>query len=602
MKKSFKIVGIICLVLVATLLLLPFVFQGKMTKIVKEQGSEMIQGEFDFASLDMSFFAHFPKATISLNDFWIRGEGVFKKDTLAKIDELSVTVDLLSLFGQQYNIENIYLQDASFKAVVAKNGKANWDIMEETSEVAQPEDSTITTTAFDVVLKRVIVKRMSVVYDDRQGGTLQAFDDINMNVSAVLQNDRYELTNSSFEMKGLKAYAEGWVAMPEGKEMDYDIDLKTDNATLDLLDMPNMHVAATHLHVTPKLLTLTPTKLTIAHSDMTIDCVVRNIGKYVIDKGVLSGKMNLTSKLLNLNDFMSDEEAVGETAGETTGEESLSVIEVPSNIDIVVNAKVQQIKIKAMKLTQLTGQLLAKNKKLTMKNLAFDVMKGQVKMNGVYATKNKNKPTMDAELSMKNISFVEAYKGSEIAKKLVPLFSHAHGTFSSSVSLGMLLDKEMSPVMNSVQAKGRIRTDDLIISDMAVLDKLAKVLKKPTLARIKTKDLNVGFTVKDGLVTTAPFKISIGKYKMILGGQTGLDQTINYDATVVMPKGHKVLGLSEVNLAIGGTFEKPSVKVNSKKLIENLFQSTLKSLTNKKSSGKNNVVEQGVSLLKGLFK
>ncbi len=606
MKKSLKIVGSICLVLVIILMLLPFVFRSKMTTLVKAQGHEMIRGEFDFSSLDISFFAHFPKATISLNDFWLRGEGTFEQDTLAKMDQLSVTVDLFSLFGQQYKVENIYLQDATFKAVVAKDGQTNWDIMKETASVDQPNDS-MPATAFDLLLRRVVVKNMAVSYDDRQAGTLQAYSHIDMNVSAQLQNDRYQLLDSSFEINGIKAYMEGWVAMPEGKPMDYDVDLKTEKATLHLSDLPEVHVSATHLHATPTLITLDPTTIQVAHSDMTIDCTVHNLGNYLIDKGVLSGKMKLTSQLLNLNDFMSEQATADSTTDETqvdaAASEASSVIQIPANIDFGVDATIQEIKIKTMKLAHLTGQLQAKNQTLAMQNLAFGVMNGEVKMHGAYATKDITQPTVAIDLSMRQISFAEAFKESQVVKKLVPIFAHAQGTFSSSMSLAMILDSHMDPIMNAVQGQGHIYTDSLLITDVAVLDKMATALNKPELATLKTKDLDVAFTIQDGLVTTSPFDLLVGNYKMTLGGKTGLDKTIDYDALVTLPKGEKLLGLSEVNLTIGGTFDKPSVKVDSKKLIKNLFQRGLSSLTATDStSTKKNVVEKGKSLLKGLFK
>ena len=608
MKKRIKIVGIVCLLFLTVLLLLPFAFKGKLTNLVRKQGHEIIRGDFDFSSLDVSFFAHLPKATIRLNDFWLHGEGIFQKDTLAKIDELSITVDLFSLFGKQYKVENIYLKDASFKAVVAKDGQTNWNIMKEVSEEVQPITDSSATTDFNVMLKRAVIKNMSVMYDNRQNSSLSFYDDIDMNVHAQLQNDRYELIDSSIKMKGIKAYIDGWVSILEGKDMDYDVHLKTDKAMLHLSNnLSDMNVSATELHVTPELITLAPTVITTAHSNLTINCVLRNIGNYLVGSGVLNGKMNLSSKLLDLNDFMSGEMVTKESTEETpkkvsTNRTSSSIIEIPKNIDFIVDAKIQQLNIKAMKLTQLKGQLLAKNEALTMKDLAFDMMKGQVKMNGVYTTRNVVEPSINAQLSMKHISFSKAYIESEMIKKLVPIFSHAKGTFSSSMSLDMLFNNQMNPLMNSVQGKGHISTDNLLISDVSVLDKMAKALKNPELSTLKTKDLDISFAIKDGVVTTSPFNFSVGNYKMTLGGQTGLDKTIDYRATVEFPAGQKMLGLSEVNLSIGGTFDKPLVKVDTKKLIKNLFKSGFSSLTSKDSTKKKKLLEQGKSLLKGLFK
>lgn len=602
MKKILKVLGVIILVIFFSMLVLPFVFRGKITNLLKVQGNEMIKGEFDFSSLDISLFKHFPKATISLNDFWLHGEGAFAKDTLAKSDELSVTVDLKSLMSDKYDVDHIYLSNSIFKAVVAKDGTPNWDIIKEDSSNAVETDTSI--VDFNIDLKKVTIENLSVFYDDRQSGSLQSYTGINMDLSGQLQNDRYELSNSTIEMMNIKALVNGWVSLLDGKDMDFDIDIKTSKTSLSVPDMPKIYIEPSHLHLTSALLTLYSTKINIANSDMTLDCKVENLMNFLSDKGILSGKMNFSSNLIDLNDFMShtdvpESNSTDKTPAIAASTVSESAIEVPPNINFIIDAKIKKLKMDDILLQSMKGQLLVKNQILTMNNLFFDVMRGSGKVNGSYNTQNIKQPKVDTKLSMKNISFAQAYKESAIVKKLVPIFSHAKGTFSVDMTLGMILDNKMNPVMNTIQGEGSLLTDSLLVTDVKVLKTLALVAKKPELSKIETKNLDIDFFIKDGLVTTSPFDVNIGHYKMTMSGKTGLDQSIDYDAKIDLPKGEKIAGMSNINFKIGGTFSKPKVNISTGNILKQLIKKDF-ILGNDSSSTTNKIINKGKSLLKKL--
>ena len=84
MKKGLKITAIVIGVILILMLLLPFAFRGKIEGIVKTEGNKMLNARFDFSSLDISLFRNFPKASVTLNDFWLKGTGAFENDTLVK--------------------------------------------------------------------------------------------------------------------------------------------------------------------------------------------------------------------------------------------------------------------------------------------------------------------------------------------------------------------------------------------------------------------------------------------------------------------------------------------------------------------------------------
>ena len=67
-KKTMKIAGITLGVILLLLLILPFAFQGKLAKLVKEEGNKMLNAQFDFRTLNISLLRNFPSASVSLED------------------------------------------------------------------------------------------------------------------------------------------------------------------------------------------------------------------------------------------------------------------------------------------------------------------------------------------------------------------------------------------------------------------------------------------------------------------------------------------------------------------------------------------------------
>ena len=141
MKKGLKITTIVIGVILILMFLLPFAFRGKIEGIVKAEGNKMLNARFDFSSLDISLFRNFPKASVTLNDFWLKGTGAFENDTLVKAGEVTAAINLFSLFGDSgYDVSKVSVTDTWLHAIVLPDGKANWDIM-------KPDSATFSETS-----------------------------------------------------------------------------------------------------------------------------------------------------------------------------------------------------------------------------------------------------------------------------------------------------------------------------------------------------------------------------------------------------------------------------------------------------------------------
>src|SRR5215831_18635190 len=141
LKKVLKITGITLLSLIVILFAAPFIFKGKIVKIVKEQINKNINAKADFSDVSLSFFRHFPRVSMALQDLQLTGHDEFAKDTLISAKEIDVAVNLFSvLSASDMKIYSITVDEPRIHAIMLKNGKANWDIsMPDTSTVKQSQ-------------------------------------------------------------------------------------------------------------------------------------------------------------------------------------------------------------------------------------------------------------------------------------------------------------------------------------------------------------------------------------------------------------------------------------------------------------------------------
>lgn len=233
-KKTMKIAGITLGVILLLLLILPFAFQGKLAKLVKEEGNKMLNAQFDFRTLNISLLRNFPSASVSLEDFWLKGTGPFENDTLIQAGELTAAVNLFSLFGDGgYDISRIIVKDTRVHAIVLEDGRPNWDVMKPSPDAETPEDETAQET-FRIKLQKLSVDNLSVVYDDRQGGVFADLSRLEADCSGDFGSDR-TVVDLKMEIPSLTCRTGGIPLLNKVSlraDMDVDADLAGGKFTL----------------------------------------------------------------------------------------------------------------------------------------------------------------------------------------------------------------------------------------------------------------------------------------------------------------------------------------------------------------------------------
>ncbi|MFA8436146.1 MAG: AsmA-like C-terminal region-containing protein [Marinifilaceae bacterium] len=169
MKKFLKIFGGFLVVLVALMIILPYVFKDKILERAKIEMNKAVDANIELGDISLSMFKSFPNLYLELEDIAVIGKNEFQGDTLVVLDRFYTAVNLSSLWsGEAIEVGAIVLDQARVNAIVLKDGKANWDIAKESSETIEEEKSAESegSSDFKVRFEEVNVNGFSLLYDD----------------------------------------------------------------------------------------------------------------------------------------------------------------------------------------------------------------------------------------------------------------------------------------------------------------------------------------------------------------------------------------------------------------------------------------------------
>ncbi|MBC7849264.1 MAG: hypothetical protein H7Y31_05990 [Chitinophagaceae bacterium] len=191
LKKVLKITGIVLLVLIAFLFAAPYLFKSQIVAFVKKQVNQNIEANVDFKDVDISFFRHFPRVAVALDNLHVVGRNQFASDTLLSANRIDAAVNIMSVIrGKDMNIYSVEVKSPRIHALVAEDGSANWDIVKEDSVVeVAAEDS----TPFKMELQHYSIENAYIYYNDKSSGMQAEILNLNHEGSGDFTADLFTL-------------------------------------------------------------------------------------------------------------------------------------------------------------------------------------------------------------------------------------------------------------------------------------------------------------------------------------------------------------------------------------------------------------------------
>lgn len=396
---------------------------------------------------------------------------------------------------------------------------------------------------------------------DEMNGKINADVTLKGKMSSI-DNERYE----EFEAKGSFGITD---MLYKSDSLPYDVKLQQMT-----------------LNFSPQFVELANFDAQIGKSDMHASGKIENFIAYVLDDStnVLTGNFMFNSTVMDLNEFMSEEE-VAATEGAEAAEEPLTVIEVPRNIDFSLTSTLNKVIYDNMEITDMKGLITVKDQKVSMKDVAMNLLGGKMMMNGFYETTNPAAPGFNFDMAIQGFDVATVVSTFNTIEEMAPYAKNAKGRFNTSMIVSGVLDKEMMPDMNSLTGNGDMVTKNIKVEDVKAMNQLADVLKNDNLRVLEVNDAKIKYAFKDGRVTIEPFDVKLGKTTGTMSGSNGFDQTMDYKMTLKTPT--KELGAGDalnklqsqasglgmtlksaetvsVDVLLKGTFDDPKVSVSLK--------------------------------------
>lgn len=275
---------------------------------------------------------------------------------------------------------------------------------------------------------------------------------------------------------------------------------------------------------------------TIGKSDFKAFGKLDNFYGYLFGEEKLQGKVDFRSNYFNLNPFLSDE--TNETDNPQPNDTvAMEAMDIPENLDITLSSKINTLIYDNLKLEKVSGDIQVKDKKLLLENIKSNIFGGSVNISGIYDSKNISNPMADLSLQLNKLNIQETFKYMEILQKLGPVSKFVEGLFTAKVNLSSVLNKNLNPQYNSLNADASIQLSEAAMEGFSVLDKIGTKLNIEAIKNLEIKDLSFGVMVEDGKIKLKDtLNIPLQKNVLKISGYSQLDQSINYAGLINIPR------------------------------------------------------------------
>lgn len=291
---------------------------------------------------------------------------------------------------------------------------------------------------------------------------------------------------------------------------------------------------------TPNKMTIDNFGMKIGESDLRGNGRLLNVWDYMFDNRTVSGVLNLQSGFFDLNPFMTEETSTAAAPVE-------SVMLVPENIDMTINADFARVRYTNLDLQNLDGQVAVKNGAAMLRDFTANVLGGQIAVAGEYNTQDPSKPAFDVDFALQNMGFRNAFQNFATFKALAPIMQLIEGKFNTTLSMSGLLGKDMTPDLNTLSAAGFLETINAIVNNFKPLAEISSKLNVNYLSKLELKNTKNWFEIKNGTVILKPFTTQMRDVTMQIGGTHSLTNEMNYQILTKTPR--KVLEKTAVGSA-----------------------------------------------------
>ncbi len=338
----------------------------------------------------------------------------------------------------------------------------------------------------------------------------------------------------------------------------------------------------------PRNVTISDLKGRYLSTDFSANGQINNLLAYALKDKPMNGVINVVANKVNVNEFMPTGNDSAVAQAET------GVFLVPANLDLVLNAKVDELVYDKLNIKNLNGSLKLSDEAVKLDNVNGNALDGIIRISGSYSTReSKTKPAIALQYNVKDVDIQKTFLTFNTVQKLMPIGKWLGGTLNSDLTLSGRMGESMMPDLATLAGEGSLFLIEGFLSKFEPLEKLGERLNVKELQDVTLREVRQRFQFANGKVLVNPFTVSFKGIDMEIGGSHGLDQSLDYIINLKMPRsmlgtqGNQLvnnlvtsaasrgipLNVSEtvnLNVKLNGSINSPQFKIDLKETASNL--------------------------------
>lgn len=354
-------------------------------------------------------------------------------------------------------------------------------------------------------------------------------------------------------------------------------------------DVPQgVEISKARANFSPEKIDLTEFDSRLGESPVQATGTLSNYMNYFLtEEGTLRGQLVVKSTRFNANEWMTESASTDTTS-------SLSVIELPKNIDFTLAASANEVLYEKLTLKDIDGKIILRNGILTFSDATMKTLGGTIGMNGSYDPTDLTNPKFDFNLAIADLSIAESFNAFNTIKAFAPIAQNLTGKFNTNLNLSGKLGQDMMPILASLDAKGLLKVAETALRDSKIIEGITSLTKLKDGNTLQFKNVAIPISIENGVMDVKPFDVKLWDYQANIQGSAGFDGSMNYLINMQVPAGkfgaqaNALLATISGNeasentmipiaLNLTGSYNAPKIGLAGGNSIESLLSNALKS-------------------------
>lgn len=282
--------------------------------------------------------------------------------------------------------------------------------------------------------------------------------------------------------------------------------------------------------INPKEFDLASMDLSYGKSTISASGKITNMLGYAFNGETLHGNLMVSSKSLDLNEWMNSLPKSTEPAKVDTSSAPMSAVELPKNIDFTFTATAGKMIYQTYTLTGCVAKATINNGVLNIDPIKANLWGSTFEMNKTsYSYEKGGDPKVASSIVLLNLNPKNITNNIELVNKYAPILKEIEGMANLNMGMKTNLTQEMGVDMNSVFADGNLDLMQGIFNFPNWMGEAAKYFKWDS-KKIEVQPSSYGFAIANGELTLKDsIKLTMPRgSKMSIIGKVGLDQKVDF--------------------------------------------------------------------------